>query len=35
MILDEDVNGFKTQSRGGKKSGGGKKNKKVISFLPP
>lgn len=28
MVLDEDVNGFRTQ-RGGKKGGGGKKNKKV------
>ena len=28
MVLDEDVNGFKSQ-RGNKKSGGGKKHKKV------
>ena len=27
MVLDEDVNGFKAQGRGGKK--GGKKSKKV------
>ncbi|KAI0703546.1 hypothetical protein BC835DRAFT_1410576 [Cytidiella melzeri] len=28
MVLDEDINGFKAQARGGKKAAGGKKSKK-------
>ncbi|GJE98100.1 hypothetical protein PsYK624_143220 [Phanerochaete sordida] len=34
MVLDEDVNGFKTVQRGGKKSGGGGKKYKKNKHMP-